>query len=72
MPAPQWIPVRYVAHDQQCQFCGERIPKGSPGSRVGERGTRAWWDKAHDVWECIPCREEATRAELARDRKEVG
>lgn len=66
---PNWVPIRYVSAPHVCDCCWETIPIGSPGHRAGERGTRAWWDKANDVWECLGCRDEATRAELAAQER---
>ena len=79
MVAEPWIPVRYVHRDQICHLCFGTIPKQSPGARTGERGTVAWLLKGAvvidvrgarllgpDLWECIPCHDEQTRAELAR------
>jgi hypothetical protein len=73
-----WIPVRYVHHEVACCSCFESIPRGAPGARVGERGTRAWMLKGAVVtnvrgqvilgptlFECCPCHDEGTRAELA-------
>jgi hypothetical protein len=37
-------PVRYVAARQRCHFCFGAIPKASPGSSKGTRGTKAWFD----------------------------
>lgn len=59
-----WTPVRYVREAQTCAFCWGPIPAGSPGSRTGTRGTRAWYNAVWQVWECIPCRDEATRSHV--------
>lgn len=66
-PEPFWIPVRYIERQQECSFCGATIFKGSPGARTGERGTKAYFNKLTGEWECIACRNEAVRAQLARD-----
>jgi hypothetical protein len=62
-----WVAVRYVAQSQRCDFCWQRIPKGSPGNRTGERGTKAWYNAKRRVWECMGCRTEGFRAEEARE-----
>jgi hypothetical protein len=62
-----WIPIRFVREEVRCWFCHARIPKASPGSTTGTRGTKAWWDKATNRWECLPCHDEGTRAQIARD-----
>jgi len=61
-----WTPVRYVRFPQVCDFCWELIPRSSPGRTTGSRGTKAFFNAALNIWECIPCREEATRADLTR------
>ena len=40
-----WVPVRHVRTECRCAFCGCRIPRGVPGTRTGERGTRCWWNR---------------------------
>lgn len=65
-----WIPVRYVRVEVRCAFCGGRIPPGKPGTRTGERGTRAWWNKLTSQYECLGCRTDAFRAEDARSLPE--
>lgn len=70
MSEGNWTPVRYVQFEQRCSFCRGRVPKGSPGTRTGERGTKAYFRKLADgrgEWECMECREEGARAERARD-----
>jgi hypothetical protein len=64
-PEPYWIPARFVHAPQVCDFCGLTIPVGSPGSRTGERGTRAYFNSLLKVWECMDCRQEALRAHAA-------
>jgi hypothetical protein len=61
-----WTPVRTISYAQRCHFCRAGIARDRPGSRTGERGTKAFFNRALNLWECIACREEATRAELAR------
>jgi hypothetical protein len=61
-----WIPVRFVREDRKCSFCGARIPKGAPGASKGTRGTKAWWNKVSNRWECMGCRSEGFRAEDER------
>jgi len=44
----------------------------SPGRRTGERGTKAYFRKlpgGRGEWECMDCREEGVRAELAREKE---
>ena len=65
-PEDAWIPVRYILHDETCSNCGFRIARASPGASKGTRGTKAWWNKAANVWECLECRSEAVRALKAR------
>jgi hypothetical protein len=62
----KWIPLRYVREDQVCWFCGREIPRAKPGNRVGERGTKAWWWKEPNVYECLGCRTAAVDADLGR------
>jgi hypothetical protein len=63
----RWIPVRYVNYSQRCRFCWCDIPRGSPGSTTGTRGTRAWKSLDTGEWECLSCRTEGFRAEEARE-----
>ena len=66
-PDPRlWMPVRTVSYAQACHFCGAGIPRDRPGAKTGTRGTKAFYNRALNLWECMACREEATRAELAR------
>lgn len=79
--AEPWAPVRYVHQPQACCSCWSRIPKGSPGARVGDRGTRAWFLARAELrcaitgrlllgpglWQCLECHAEQTRSELARE-----
>jgi hypothetical protein len=74
-----WREVRYVQQDQTCCFCFARIPRSAPGSKRGTRGTKAWilfgarltcartgrTLLGPPLWECIPCHDELTRAQLA-------
>ena len=68
MTREQWTPVRFVHEAQRCDFCWERIPKGSPGHKSGTRGTKAFYNAVRRVWECLACREEGFRAEAAREQ----
>jgi hypothetical protein len=61
-----WIPLRTVQRELRCAFCRGRIPKGRPGTRTGERGTKAWLEKETGRIECLGCRTEGFRAEEAR------
>lgn len=73
MSEANWTPVRYVQFEQRCAFCRGRIPKGSPGTRTGERGTKAYFRKLPDgrgEWECMECREEGARADRAREKRD--
>jgi hypothetical protein len=65
-PAEQWTPVRYIRNARRCDFCGIEIPAGSPGATRGTRGTKAYFNPHRNVWECMPCRSEATRADFIR------
>jgi hypothetical protein len=66
-PDPRlWTPVRTVSYHQACHFCGAGIPKDRPGATTGTRGTKAFYNRGLNLWECMACRVEATRAELAR------
>jgi len=60
-----WTPARYITFDQVCHFCGAEIPRAKPGTTTGTRGTKAYINVALGLYECMPCRWEATRAELA-------
>lgn len=62
-----WTPVRFVPGEVPCSFCLRKIPRGAPGSSKGTRGTKAYWCNSRKVWECIECRAEGVRAELAQD-----
>ena len=64
-PREEWLPIRTINQEQVCWFCGFVIPKGRPGATTGTRGTKAWWFRAKDTWECLGCRSEAVRAEVA-------
>jgi hypothetical protein len=61
-----WTPARYIHGHQRCHFCGEHIPPARPGATTGTRGTKAFVNIALGLFECMPCRAEATRAELAQ------
>ena len=64
-PEPYWTPARFVHEPQTCSFCGYMIPRASPGSTTGTRGTKAYFNSLTKVWECIGCRQEALRAQGA-------
>ncbi|HXU04967.1 MAG TPA: hypothetical protein VN903_28600 [Polyangia bacterium] len=59
-----WVPIRYVQADTFCWFCGAEIPRAKPGTRTGERGTKAWLCRERGVCECMPCRSRAKEAGL--------
>lgn len=63
-PDEQWTPVRYVREPQRCDFCWQTIRAGSPGTRTGERGTKAYYNATRRVWECLECRTEGTRVQM--------
>jgi len=65
-PEPHWVPARYVHADQVCSFCGFTIFAGSPGTAAGTRGTKAYFNGMLNIWECMPCRQEALRAQGAQ------
>lgn len=65
-PEPHWTPIRYVHQDVDCSFCGFTIHRTSPGSRTGERGTKAYFNRQLREFECIGCRQDALRADRAR------
>mgnify|MGYP001597997964 CR=1 FL=1 len=64
LEAELWTPARYISMSQICWFCHAHIPRDRPGARVGDRGTKAFFNSARRLWECTPCRVEATRAFL--------
>jgi hypothetical protein len=61
--AERWIPVRFVPRGARCDFCWSVI---LPLAR-GKIGAAAWFSKLLRVHECLSCRSEGFRAELARD-----
>jgi len=63
----KFIPIRYVRAPCICWFCGVDIPRARPGSRTGERGTKAWWWREQNVWECLACRSAAVDASIASE-----
>jgi len=63
-----WTPARYVHAPAKCFFCGGHIPKSAPGSRVGDRGTKAFYNSALKRFECMECRMAATDADIASQR----
>lgn len=65
-PAEQWIPVRWVKKAVRCDFCRSNIPAGKPGTTTGSRGTKAWYCRHRNIFECLGCRSEAMRADTAR------
>ena len=65
-PEPHWVPARYVHADQACSFCGFTIFACAPGNKTGTRGTKAYLNALLNVWEGIPCRQEALRAHGAQ------
>jgi len=60
-----WTPARYIMRDQRCHFCGADIPRTHPGATTGNRGTKAFVNIALGLFECMPCRLDATDAEMA-------
>lgn len=64
-PEPLWIAARTIRRDVVCSFCGALIRRCAPGSTTGTRGTKAFFNPQLREFECMPCREEATRAALA-------
>lgn len=66
-----WTPARYVHSDQRCAFCGAHIPRSKPGSRVGDRGSKAFYNAALQRFECLDCRAEATRADLTAQQRQA-
>ena len=65
-----WTPARTIASDQRCYFCFGSIPRGSPGRRTGDRGTKAFYCHTARLWQCLECHAEHVRAEIARDALE--
>lgn len=50
-----WTPVRFVRQSHVCHLCWNTIVPGSPGKRVGERGTKAYYEPNLNLWECLQC-----------------
>lgn len=67
-----WTPVRYVHKSQRCDFCWNAIPRARPGSTTGTRGTKAYFNAALGIWECLKCREAAHDADAARMAIDMG
>lgn len=67
MTREEWVPVRHVAKPQTCRFCRGHISAGKPGTTTGSRGTKAWWSKTTNTWECLTCRSEGFRVEGVRE-----
>ena len=59
--------MRHVYKTARCSFCGFDIPRGLPGTTTGSRGTKAYFNAQLGEWECIGCRQEALRAQAARE-----
>ncbi len=70
-PAEKWIPVRYLQHDVECDFCRFPVMAKTPGRTKGSRGTVVWWNPHRRVYECMECRSEGMRAEAVRDEEEL-
>jgi hypothetical protein len=51
-------------------MCGGRIPRSKPGTSTGTRGTKAYFSPEARAWECIECRSEGVRAEIAQQEIE--
>jgi len=58
----RWAPVRHVPRGVACDFCWRAIAKGARAEHCPTR----------NVYECLPCREEAARAEAMRGVLNVG
>lgn len=73
----RWVPARMDPnrYDNRrrfsCDFCWEEIPRDKPGSSRGTRGTKAWYNPARRVYECLGCRSEGFRAEEVRERMDA-
>ena len=59
-----WLPMRTVPSAVLCSFCWGIIERTKPGTRIGERGTKAWWCRERGLWECTGCRSAAIEAGL--------
>ena len=59
------MPARIVRTAQRCRFCWREIRPAEPGSTRGTRGAKAYFFPETGTWECVACREERTRADLA-------
>ena len=62
-----WNPARYIMQSQVCVDCGIRIPKASPGTSSGTRGTKAFFSPDRKAWRCEACMEDASKCDLARE-----
>ena len=65
-PAERWSPMWQVPQGVECCFCGYPIKPGGPPYKTKTTAMRAWFNHHRRVWECIGCRQEAFRADMAR------
>jgi hypothetical protein len=61
----QWIPVYQVHRSVRCYLCRAPISRALGIQKAGGRA-RAFLEKLLDLWRCVDCQAEASRAEGAR------